>query len=736
MGKWKRRAFMTTGVLAGGAVIFGVAIRPGNQRDKVAHLLSEEGEVMMNIWLKIAPDNVITAYVPHAEMGQGVLTALGMMVAEELDADWGKMRIVEAPPLGPYASGPLIKGFLAGDKKFPAFFEDTVNGVFLTAGKLAHMQLTGGSASVRFTGQYAMRTAGAATRSVLVKAASQQWNVPEEELSTSMSIITHAATGRSAPYAEFAALATQFDQADQPNLKPREKFTLIGTSPTRLDLPAKVDGSAQYGIDVRLPNMKFAAIQMPPVFGSEIIGIDYNGTKEMEGVQKILEVATGVAVVADSFWTAQKALKKLKISYSLGDKSSLQQDDIYALYSNVLDSGKFKRDKKVGDFDRAASEAHRQLSFEYQIPFLAHACMEPMNCTVWVQENQCDIWTGSQNPLGFVHEASKLLDIDKENINLHNQLLGGGFGRRAESDVLKQAVEIAKEVNYPVQLIWSRENCTQHDVYREANIARFNITLDQKGKATGWNHQFLFKHHPKEAPYIPYGVENQKIEYTSVETPVPWGNWRSVDHSMHGFFIESCVDEIAHHLDKDPYIFRQELLARQPRFLKVLNEAARRSGWTRDLPEHWGRGIAVHASFGTVVAEVVEVEVGEDGTLDVQRVVCVADPGFAVHEDGFKAQMESGILYGLTAALYGEITIEDGAVRQSNFHDYQMLRMGEIPVIETYIVESDAPLGGAGEPSTPVIAPALVNAIFDATGKRLRNLPVKNYDLSRAALLG
>ena len=320
--------------------------------------------------------------------------------------------------------------------------------------------------------------------------------------------------------------------------------------------------------------------------------------------------------------------------------------------------------------------------------------------------------------------------MNVENVIVHNQLLGGGFGRRAESDVAKQAARIAKEVNYPIKLIWSREEDISQDFYREANISRLKAGLDKDGQPMAWSHQYLFKPEPKAASHISYPIENQSIYSTKSETHIPWGNWRSVDHSMHGFFIESFVDELAYAVGKDPYQYRKDMLSKKPKYLKVLDMAAEKSGWTKKLPANHGRGIAIYESFGTIVAQVAEVEINEEGELIVQRVVCVADPGFAMHPNGFEAQMQGGIVYGLTAALYGEITIEKGAVVQSNFHDYKMLRMSEMPKVETFIINSGDTIGGAGEPATPVIFPAVCNAIFDATGIRIRELPIKNHDLS------
>ena len=386
-------------------------------------------------------------------------------------------------------------------------------------------------------------------------------------------------------------------------------------------------------------------------------------------------------------------------------------------------------DMAIGDTETAIAAADSIVEAEYRVPYLSHAPMEPMNCTAWLHDGVCELWTGTQNPLGFAAEVADALDMDLEDVHLHNGFLGGGFGRRAFPDYTIQAARIAAEVSYPVQLIWSREEDMRHDHYRQASISRFRAALDESGKPTAWVNQYVEKHDPAEAPYIPYGIDNQYIHYAESATHVPWGFWRSVDHSLHAFFTESFIDEVAFAAGQDPWRYRHDLLANAPRFQKVLDAAAELSDWGAELPENFGRGIAIHKSFGTIVAQVVEVEISE-GRAIPRRAYCAVDAGFAMHPDGMRAQMESGIIYGLTAALYSDISIRRGAVAQSNFHDYPMLRMDESPEIKTVIINSGERIGGAGEPGTPAIAPALVNAIFNATGKRIRELPVRLHDLS------
>jgi isoquinoline 1-oxidoreductase beta subunit len=733
MKKWTRRAFIGAGVLAGGTLVIGIAIRPGNRSSKVAGLIASEGETVMNVWLKIAPDNTVTAIIPHAEMGQGVHTALAMMLADEMDADWSKVKFQEAPADKEYANFTLLKGFVAGNATFPKFIEETIDGVFLTAVKSLNFQITGGSASVRFTGQQAMRIAGAAAKSMLMQAAADTWKVPTEELTAQNSIISHPSSKRSATFAELAAAAAKVNIPTQPKLKSPEAFTLMGTSQPRFDIPAKVTGEAKFGMDVQVPGMKYATIKAAPVFGNKVKSVDTTVSSSQQGVKKILNLGNAVAVIADGYWQAKTSLDALPIEFEATENSGLNQEEIMARYRKAMDAdladGNLDKHFKDGDAAKALEQAAILVEAEYQLPFLAHATMEPMNCTAWVHDGKCEVWCGSQNPLGVKAAAAELLEIDTDQVTVHNQLLGGGFGRRSETDVMKQAILIAKEVDYPVKLIWSREEDTQHDVYREATISRMKAGLDQSGLPIAYAHQFIFKHHPPEAADIPYSIPNQLIQYSSPASFVPWGNWRSVDHSTHGFLTESFIDELAHAAKKDPFAYRKNLTKDNSRFQRVLDLVYEKSNWGSPLPPNWGRGVAIAQSFGSIVAEVAEVEVGIDGKVKVHRVVCAVDPGFAIHPDGFIAQMESGIIYGLAAAMTGEVTIENGAVAQSNFHNYQVTRMNEAPKIETHIINSGNPPGGAGEPSTPVIAPAVTNAIFDATGIRIRKLPISKNDL-------
>jgi len=737
MGKWTRRAFISAGVLTGGAVVFGIAIRPGNRADKVAGLIAGEGETVFNVWVKIAPDNTVTAIIPHADMGQGVHTTLAMMLADEMDADWDQVEVLEAPAHKEYANYALAKGYAVGDKEFPSFLIDTVDGFFLTVTKAMNLQITGGSTSVPTTGQVGMRVAGAAAKAVLLQAAADAWNVPVGELVARNSQITHASSSRSAAYAEFAVAAAELSQPVNPQLKSPDEYTIMGTDVQRVDVPAKVDGTAMFGIDATLPGMKYATVKASPVFGANVKSVDESSIQDMPGVRKVVNLGDAVAVIADGYWQAQKALDRLVIEFEQSGNESVEQSDIFKQFAADMDAaianGEEITDLAKGDTATAIAGADSVVEAEYRVPYLSHAAMEPMNCTAWLHDGGCELWTGTQNPLGFAAEVATVLDMDIGNVHLHNGYLGGGFGRRAFPDYTIQAARIAAEVPYPVKLIWSREEDMRHDHYRQASISRFKAALDNSGTPTAWINQYVEKHDPIEAPHIPYSIQNQFIHYADSATHVPWGFWRSVDHSLHAFFTESFIDEVAFAASKDPYQYRRDLLEDEPRFRDVLDLVAEKSDWGAVLPENWGRGIAIHKSFGTIVSQVVEVEI-VDGRVLPRRAICVVDAGFAMHPDGMKAQMESGIIYGLTAALYSDISIRRGSVAQSNFHDYQMLRMDESPEIETYIINSGARVGGAGEPGTPAIAPALVNAIFNATGKRIRELPVRLHDLNREDL--
>ncbi len=730
LGKWTRRSFIAGGVLVGSVLLVGVGIRRVDRRDKVASLVTADSEQLLNLWVKIDKAGKITAIVPHSEMGQGVQTALTQMLADELDANWDDVDFVEAPADTEYTNGALAKGYLLGNRELPSLLTPTVNGVFHHLSNAMVQQITGGSLSVRTTGIHGMRVAGASAREMLIKAAASKWHVNVSELSTSNSEVLHKISGKRASYAELVEDAAKFVPSAKPKLKTINEFTLMGKKVPRRDLLGKVKGTAKFGIDAQLPNMHYAAVKTAPVFGAKVKRFNQSNALNAPQVTDVVNLDNAVAVVATSYWHAQNALNGLDIKWTKTEHDTIDSEKLENQFVADLRRAHEKGDStdevKQGDIESAFKEANRIIEASYQIPFLAHACMEPLNATVSFNNERCSIWTGTQNPLGAKYDVAKALDIDAENIDFHQHFMGGGFGRRSSPDYIIQAARIALQVQKPVKLIWSRQEDTQQDRYRPAVVSQFRGALNSSGQVTAWDNIYHEKHEPVEAPIIPYTINAKHIHHIDSPTHVPFGPWRSVDHSAHGFFTEVFIDELATVSGQDPYQYRKSLLTDKPRFSKLLDEAASRAGWGRVLPDNIGMGIAIHQSFGSIVAQVVEVSY-QDKQIKVDKVTCVGDPGFAVAPDGFKAQMESGIIYGLSAALYGEITIKDGAVQQSAFHDYPVVRMPEAPLIDVYIVNSGEPWGGAGEPATPVIAPALINAIYQATGERIRRLPITQH---------
>ena len=716
------------GTLAGGGLVVGVVLRPGNRLPDLAPLVTGEGEQLLNAFVKVGTDNRVTAIVPHAEMGQGVHTALAQMLADEMDADWSLVSVLEAPGEPEFANYALAKGFVLGGADIPALLLPTLDGAFIQLTQMMSLQITGGSTSVQATGVYGMRIAGAAAREMLLSAASERWSVPVGDLTAQNSMVSHAASDRSARYAELVDAAAALTPPVKPQLKTPDAFRIMGQSKARLDIPSKVDGSALFGIDAELPGMKYAAVQRSPVFGGMIVSMESSAAKAMPGVVDVVNLGDAVAVVADGYWQASQALAKVTVEYSDSPANSVDQEQIFERFGRALDTGDGSEDLVRGDAASAFAQAARVIEAEYRVPYLAHACMEPLNATVRIENDLCEVWTGSQNPLGCKDAVAQALEMPEEQVKVHNQFLGGGFGRRAQADYAVQAALIAKAVGHPVKLIWSREEDIRQDAYRPAVLSRFKAALDESGSPVAWQNHFVDKHEPAEATHIPYEIANLDVQDFASPTHVPFGPWRSVDHSQHSFFTESFIDELAHAAGVDPYEYRRRLLSHDLRMRAVLDKAAQESGWDRPLPAGWGRGIALQKSFGTIVSQVLEVEVS-DGQVRVDRVVCAVDPGFAVNPNGLIAQMESGVIYGLTAALYGEVSIRNGAVQQSNFDDYEMVRMSDAPKIETYIINSGESWGGAGEPGTPTVAPALANAVYDATKTRIRQLPLKIYDL-------
>ncbi len=728
ISKITRRVFMGAGALAGGGLLLGITLSPNRLKLHSDSVLDGD-EVNLNTWVKVSPDSQVTLITPHSELGQGSNTALAMMLAEEMDADWDLVDYTPAPALPEYANTGLGKGFLMGDTSIPSFLMPLIDFTLYKIGTTMDLQVTGGSTAIRFTGESGIRRAGAAARAMMVNVAAERWDVDPAEISVTKSVVSHGA--KSATFGELATDAAKLAPPQSPTLKDRSKFTLVGTSQPRRDIPAKVDGSAVFGIDIDLPGMVYAAVKQSPVFGGSVKSVDPASIGKKPGVIKVVQLEDAVAVVADKYWRAHMALNALQVTFDDGPHANVSSQQISESYEEALAQNAGSADVAEGDADSVLADAAEVIEAAYAVPFLAHATMEPMNCTAVVKDGQCDVWVGSQNPLADRSHAAEAIGIAPENVTVHNHYMGGGFGRRARGDYVKQAVRIAAELDRPVKLIWSREEDTQHDYYRPAVSNRFKAVLGDDGLPRAWSNRYVNvgQNEPDEAPEIPYGIANQDIRNVSTSQPIPIGPWRSVGHTQHSFFNESFIDELSHRADQDPFEYRRRLLTDSPRHKKVLETAAEKANWGAPLPAGRARGIAIEQSFDSIVAQVAEVSLSDTGEVKVHKVCAAIDCGTAINPNSVEAQIQSGIIYGLTAALYGEITIAGGRVEQSNFHDYRMVQLKDAPIMEVHIINSGEKTGGCGEPGTPPIAPAVANALFVLSGERIRSLPIRAHKL-------
>lgn len=731
--KISRRRLLLSSALVGGGVLIGYSVLQPSKHRRANAELAKEGEHYVTFFLKIEPNNQVTVYVPHSEMGQGVHTSLPMMAADELDADWELISVEQAPAIDMFANGELVKGF-AGEFGVPGFLTGLISASAVTVAELMNLQTTGGSSSVRFTGESSMRTAGAAARQMLVECAASRWGVASDECRTQMSHVHHNASGRSLSYGEIAADAALLEPPESVTLKNPSQFTIMGKSISRVDIPAKVNGTANYGIDAHSEDMLYAAIRFAPVFGTKLVSVDAGDILSRRGIKRIVELEDSVAVVADSYWRAKEALKLLKSEFESSDADTTSSADLFAGFEKSLAEDDSSKVFEIGDADSAFEEATDVITANYKVPYLAHAAMEPMNCTVHIHDGIAEVWTSTQDALGIKGRVASIAGVSEDDAVFHHSYLGGGFGRRLPFNwnVIDHATLIAKEFDVPVKTVLSREDDMQQDYYRPAVVSNFKAAFDSNGTVQAWHNRFTGPIQTPGASHIPYAISNQSIRVVDADTHVPIAAWRSVDYSQQTFFTESFIDEIAHRSGKNPYQFRMELLAQHPRHRKVLEVAAEAAGYGQNLPEGHALGIAVQESFGSIVAEVAEVSLAADNTPIVHKVTCAIDCGWAVNPDTVEAQVESGIIFGLTAALYGEITIENGRVAQNNFPDYEMIRMATSPEIDVHIVESGEALGGLGEPSTPPIAAAVGNGLYVLTGQRVRELPIKNHDFSRS----
>ncbi len=692
-----RRSFLVAG---GSALVVGFSLAERARAQGPNRSSKQSAPVEVNAFVRIGADGVVTLVIAESEMGQGVLTALSMILAEELEIDLDSVHFEPAP---------------ADPKRFGR-------------------QLTGGSSSVR-EGYPTLRAAGAAARMMLIEAAAETWKVPAAECHAEQGAVIHERSKRRTGYGELAARTAKKKPPEDPPLKTRESFRLIGRSHRRLDARAKVTGEAKFGIDVVVPGMLIARVVRSPIIGGKVKRFDAKAAKKIPGVRAVVEIPSGVAVAADHFWAAKKGSEALSIEWDEGDNGALSDATITRELSRRVKEGVEAR--KVG-FSRPSAAGARKLEATYQVPYLAHATMEPLNCTADVRRDRCEVWAPTQAQSMSLAAIAEITGLPQDQIVLHTTYLGGGFGRKAQTDFVKEAVHVSKAVKKPVKVIWTREDDMRGGWYRPAAYHELSGALDAQGWPDTWVHQIaspaileafgplqggIDRTSVEGAANLPYAIPNLRVTYAKTDLPLSVWFWRSVGSSINAFVTECFLDELAALGGKDPLEVRRRLLSGHPRHRRVLDVAAEKAGWGKALPKGRARGLAVHESFGSIVAEVAEVSLGEGGLPRVHRVVCAVDCGDVVNPSTVVAQMESAIVYGLSAALYGALHVDKGRVQEGNFDRYPVLRLADMPAIETHLVTSGDPMGGIGEPGTPPIAPAVANAVFALTRKPVRRLP-------------
>ena len=702
MGKYSlsRRVFLKKSALTFTGLIIGFTYEPESSL-----AVKVENAEELGIWIRIAPDGSTTLIVPSSEMGQGVNTSLSMILAEELEADWQSVKTETAPVNSKYINPESNSG-----------------------------QMTAGSSSVKGFWN-PLRKAGAAVRLMLQKAAAQKWEIPIEECVAKSGYIYRKNSSQKLSYGELAEAAGKIDIPSDPPLKNSKDYNLVGKSIKRIDIPSKTNGSAQFGIDVRLPEMMYATIRQSPVFGGEVLSYDEDAAKSIRGVKKVTLIPNGIAVIADNTWRAKRGMEVLNLKFHGGKTIGLESQQVQKELLKALD-----------DEGKTKIEANQVLDLEYEVPFLAHAPLEPMNCTANVTDNFCEVWVPTQSQGGCMDAAKEITELDEEQIQIHTTYLGGGFGRRGETDFVKQSLILAKALGKPIKVTWMREEDMQHDFYRPASMSRFQIGLNKDGFPISWNNQLAspsilkrffapmawFNIDPlstEGADEIPYAIEDFNFDYSVVDSGVPVGFWRSVGSSFNAFFTESAIDEAAHLAQQDQFDYRMKLLSGKPRFQKVLEKVMRESKWGRILPKGHGLGISIHKTRGSIAGAVIEVSTDVNGMLNLNKAWIAIDCGKVINPNTVRAQMEGGFTFGLSATLGEEITLKDGRVEQSNFHDYSILRLKGSPDISVEIIESGNEIGGVGEVAVPLAAPALTNAIFSSSGRRIRSLPLSKHGI-------
>lgn len=701
-----RREWLKVSALAGGGLALGLVL-PCTARQQPWR--GPDTSFSPNIWIRIHGNGRIQFTVARSEMGQGVLTALPMLLAEELEVSLGQIETRLAPANPAYVN------------------------------RLIGQQITGGSTSVR-DAWIRLREAGAVAREMLIAAAAITWAVPVSQCIARHAQVTHPESERRLGYGALAALAASLPQPQSVFLKEPSEWTLIGTEQPRTDTPDKVAGRTQFGLDVRLPGMLFASVERCPTFGGRAIRVDSHAAKTSPGVVDVLTISGGVAVIARDTWSALRGRQALQVTWDHSENGHLNTELIRERISQGLSKpGALARND--GDAEEALSAATTRVQAQYEVPFQAHACMEPMNCTAHVSGGYCAIHVPTQAQGKVLETAQRITHLPAERISVHTTFLGGGFGRRGEQDFVTDAVELSQQLKVPIQVVWTREDDIRHDFYRPMTVNQMQAGIDSDGQLVAWHHRIagpsiMGRVRPAAirggidstsvmgASNLPYSIPNLRVEYRRVDTPVPVGFWRSVGASQNTFVTECFLDELARAAGKEPLALRRLLLAHSPRHLGVLKLVAEKSGWERPLPDGKSRGIAVAESFGSYVAQVAEISI-DNGQVRVHRVVCAVDCGHVINPNTVRAQIQSAVVYGLTAALKGEISIRDGGVVEGNFDSYPLLRAHETPIIDVHLVPSEADPGGVGESGTPTIAPAVANAVFAATGRPMRRLPIR-----------
>ncbi len=721
----KRRAFLIGGVAIVGAGLFGISIMDSNAVKTAAKLTAGKGEHSFATWLKISEDNVVTIYSPHTDIGQGSNTGLAQMLAEELDANWDLVKLVSAPAESAFANVGLGRGFLGEMTGQPGIINGVPQSFLSFLARQMNLQITGGSTALRFTGQVTFQKVGAATRLALIETAAKRLGVPASELTTQDSHVIHAKSSRSLPYGKLAAEAATLSLNNEPTLKDPKNYRLMRQSVPRLDIPAKVDGTAQYGMDFSVPDMRVATIMAAPVRGGKLTSVDESPALAVKGVEKVIKLDDAVAVVAKGYWAAISGLRAMTPQFTDGGNGAISTASIFKAYDDLIAKG--EPAGEAGEGDVKATMGPKPIEAKYQVPFLHHAMMEPFALTAHYKDGKLDIWGGMQDPLASKMMAVDVSGLDSDKVTFHPMLIGGSFGRRLPMymEIVSQVTKLAMQLPYPVKLIWSREEEIAQGAYRPQSAAILKANVTANKRIAAYSNDYAQTESAEAETTFIYNlpaVARRNYEHKSNQIT---GAWRSVNSTQQGFYNESFMDELAHAAGVDPVEFRRNHLKADSRHLRVLDECARLANWKAPLPEGVGRGVAIVESFKTIVAHVIEASVKEDGMPKVHKITTVVDAGSIVNPDAATAQIEGGTIMGLSSAIGEAVTLEKGAVQQSNFSDYPLLKLADAPLVhDIHFINSGAYMGGIGEPGVPPAAPALANALFAATGKRVRNLPI------------